>query len=62
MEEEKKKEAITTEENNNSKQEIAEDAKGLFQKIKEFLYELLDFRHDTDQEATMEAIKQDIPL
>ena len=63
MEEEiKKTEAALSEEVDRSKQEIANDAKGLFQKIKEFLYELLDFRNDTDQEATMEAIKQDIPL
>ena len=27
-----------------------------------FLFELLDFRHDTDHEATVEAIKTDIPF
>ncbi len=61
-EEIKKNEDVNSLENQNSKQEIAEDAKGLFQKIKDFLYELLDFRHDTDQEATINAITQDIPL
>ncbi|CAM1372700.1 conserved membrane hypothetical protein [Tenacibaculum litopenaei] len=43
-----------------SKQAVQEDAKGLFQSSKKFLVELLDFRHDTDQEATIEAIKGDI--
>ena len=46
----------------NQKEEIANDARGLFEKIKDFLYELLDFRNDTDQESTINAIKQDIPL
>jgi len=58
----KDNEALITNENNNSKQEIADDARGLFEKIKDFLYELLDFRNDTDQQATINAIKQDIPL
>ena len=35
------------------------DAKGLFASIK-ILVELLDFRHDTDREATISAIKADI--
>ncbi|CAM1361369.1 Uncharacterized hydrophobic domain-containing protein [Tenacibaculum sediminilitoris] len=43
-----------------SKQEIQQDAKGLWEKIKKFILELLDFRDDTDQEATIEAIKSDI--
>lgn len=63
MEEEiKKNEGIPSGEHNNSKQEIADDARGLYQKVKDFLYELLDFRNDTDQEATINAITQDIPL
>ncbi|MCG8182626.1 DUF389 domain-containing protein [Tenacibaculum piscium] len=45
-----------------SKQAIQEDAKGLWESIKKFLVELLDFREDTDQEATIEAIKVDIPF
>ncbi len=45
-----------------SKQEIQKEVKGLFQSIKKFLIELLDFRDDTDYQATIEAIKADIPL
>ena len=45
-----------------SKQAIQQDAKGLFQNLKIFLIELFDFREDTDQEATIEAIKADIPF
>ncbi|MCT4699601.1 DUF389 domain-containing protein [Tenacibaculum haliotis] len=45
-----------------SKQAIQEDAKGLWQSSKKFIIELLDFREDTDQEATIEAIKSDIPF
>lgn len=46
----------------NSKATIHQDAKGLWEKIKSFLYELLDFKHDTDQEATISAIKNDISI
>lgn len=46
----------------NSKATIQQDAKGLWEKIKNFLYELLDFKHDTDQEATISAIKNDISI
>ena len=45
-----------------SKQAVQDDAKGLWVSSKKFLIELLDFRHDTDQEATIEAIKVDIPF
>ncbi|WBX75504.1 DUF389 domain-containing protein [Tenacibaculum ovolyticum] len=45
-----------------SKQAVHEDAKGLWESSKRFIVELLDFRHDTDQEATIEAIKVDIPF
>jgi uncharacterized hydrophobic protein (TIGR00271 family) len=45
-----------------SKQDVQNDAKGLFESIKKFLVELFDFRHDTDHEATVEAIKADIPF
>ena len=41
---------------------VKADAKGLFTNIKLFLIELFDFRHDTDHEATLEAIKADIPF
>ncbi|MGC6526301.1 MAG: DUF389 domain-containing protein [Flavobacteriaceae bacterium] len=43
-----------------SKAAVKADAKGLFSSIKIFLVELLDFRHDTDREATISAIKADI--
>lgn len=45
-----------------SKQDVQKDAKGLFESIKRFLVELLDFRHDTDHATTIEAIKNDIPF
>lgn len=45
-----------------SKQAIKEDAKGLWASLKIFIVELLDFRHDTDRDATVAAIKADIPF
>jgi uncharacterized hydrophobic protein (TIGR00271 family) len=45
-----------------SKQNIQKDAKGLLDNLKKFLIELFDFREDTDHEATLEAIKTDIPF
>jgi len=41
---------------------VKQDAKGLFSSISTFLTELLDFRDDTDREATIAAIKADIPF
>ena len=46
----------------NSKTALKQDAKGLFFSLKIFLFELLDFRHDTDREATISAIKADISI
>ncbi|MEC8536513.1 MAG: DUF389 domain-containing protein [Bacteroidota bacterium] len=46
----------------NSKTALKQDAKGLFLSLKTFLFELLDFRHDTDREATISAIKADISI
>ena len=43
-----------------SKKNIQKDAFGLFESVKMFLIELFDFRHDTDHEATIAAIKADI--
>ena len=43
-----------------SKQEIKKDAQGLLASTKKFLNELLDFREDTDRDATIQAIKGDI--
>jgi uncharacterized hydrophobic protein (TIGR00271 family) len=42
------------------KEAVRKDAQGLFASIKTFLRELLDFRDDTDRDATIEAIKHDI--
>ena len=45
-----------------SKVEIKNEAKGLLESVKKYLRELLDFRDDTDHEATINAIKADIPF
>ncbi|WP_418511329.1 DUF389 domain-containing protein [Corallibacter sp.] len=45
-----------------SKEAVKKDAKGLLHSIKTFFRELLDFRDDTDRDATVEAIKSDIPF
>lgn len=45
-----------------SKEAVRKDAKGLWLSIKIFFSELLDFRDDTDRDATIEAIKGDIPF
>ncbi|MBT8244048.1 MAG: DUF389 domain-containing protein [Winogradskyella sp.] len=42
------------------KEAVKKDAKGLFQSVSGFLSELLDFREDTDRDATIAAIKADI--
>ncbi len=55
-------EEIKNEEIDKSKEAVKQDAKGLWESVKTFMNELLDFRHDTDQEATIEAIKNDIPF
>lgn len=55
-------EEIKKEEIDKSKEAVKEGAKGLWESIKSFMNELLDFRHDTDQEATIQAIKNDIPF
>ncbi|REG85167.1 DUF389 domain-containing protein [Winogradskyella sediminis] len=41
---------------------VKKDAQGLFASVKTFLNELLDFRDDTDRDATISAIKADIPF
>ena len=56
--EELKKDANVAE----SKENIKKDAQGLIANVKKFLKELLDFREDTDREATVQAIKNDIPF
>ncbi len=57
-EEETKKEQAVEE----KKEAVKQDAKGLFKSLKTFFVELLDFRDDTDRDATIEAIKGDIPF
>ena len=42
------------------KEAVRQDAKGLFGSVSSFLSELLDFRDDTDRDATITAIKTDI--
>ena len=43
-----------------SKKAVREEAQGLWESIKTFFSELLDFREDTDRDATLVAIKGDI--
>lgn len=45
-----------------NKDAIKKDAQGLVANVKKFLVELLDFRGDTDREATIAAIVADIPF
>ena len=45
-----------------SKDAFKKDAKGLVESTRKFLRDLLDFRQDTDRDATIEAIKNDIPF
>lgn len=45
-----------------SKEAVKKDAKGLWSNTKRFINELLDFRHDTDRDATIKAIEGDIPF
>ena len=45
-----------------SKEAVKKDAQGLFKSIKKFFSDLLDFREDTDRDATIQAIKGDIPF
>lgn len=52
----------TEKDNQQSKDAVRQDAKGLWQSLKIFMVELLDFRADTDRDATMQHIKNDIPF
>jgi uncharacterized hydrophobic protein (TIGR00271 family) len=45
-----------------TKEAVKKDARGLLQNLILFLKELLDFREDTDRDATIQAIKADIPF
>ena len=45
-----------------SKEAVKKDAEGLVKSIRQFLDDLLDFRDDTDRDATIQAIQNDIPF
>ena len=45
-----------------SKEAVKEDAKGLAKSSKNFVKDIFSFRQDTDRDATIEAIKADIPF
>ncbi|WP_452224091.1 DUF389 domain-containing protein [Lacinutrix chionoecetis] len=45
-----------------SKETVKKEAINFFDSVKQFFHDLLDFRHDTDRDATIEAIKADIPF
>lgn len=61
-EEQKQQEANKDKAVEEKKEAVKQDAKGLFTSIRTFLHELLDFRDDTDRDATITAIKADIPF
>jgi len=44
------------------KEAIVKDAKGLVSNSKQFLFGIFSFRKDTDRDATIDAIKADIPF
>ncbi|OIQ18822.1 DUF389 domain-containing protein [Lacinutrix sp. MedPE-SW] len=54
--------AIKDEAVKQSKETVKKDALSFYESVKKFFKELLDFRHDTDRDATIEAIKADIPF
>lgn len=45
-----------------SKEAVVKDAKGLLESLSNFLSGILGFQQDTDRDATIEAIKNDIPF
>lgn len=51
-----------TEVSQQRKEAVKQDAKGLLTSLKYFFIELLDFRDETDRDATVDAIKGDIPF
>ncbi|EMY80769.1 DUF389 domain-containing protein [Psychroflexus gondwanensis] len=64
MEDNNDKTSENTENDSNaeSSEKVKSSLKESYGSIKHFLYELLDISHDTDREATMEAILKDIPF
>jgi uncharacterized hydrophobic protein (TIGR00271 family) len=57
-EEQKAQEKIVEE----SKEAVVKDAKGLVYNLKQFLTGIFGFKQDTDRDATIDAIKADIPF
>jgi uncharacterized hydrophobic protein (TIGR00271 family) len=45
-----------------SREAVKQDARGLATSIRTFMKDLLDFRQDTDRDATINAIKADVPF
>lgn len=45
-----------------NKTAVKQEARSFFASITHFLYEIFNFRDDTDRDATIEAIKNDIPF
>lgn len=45
-----------------NKAAVKQEAKSFFASIRQFLHEIFNFRDDTDRDATIEAIKNDIPF
>ena len=46
----------------NEERDMSQEAHGIWQRIKQFVSELLDIRRDTDRDSTIEAVKKDIPF
>lgn len=62
MEENSNKDNIAPVAGESKEEEVKRDFKGLFASTKNFLYDLLDIRPNTDQDATKAAIIADIPF
>ena len=58
----KAQEAEKTQAVEETKEAVKKDAKGLIGSVRSFFVQLLGFAHDTDRDATIEAIKGDIPF
>lgn len=55
-------EETTTDNVEQTKEAVVKDAKGLVESLKSFFFEVFSFKQDTDRDATIEAIKNDIPF
>lgn len=61
-EEEKQQKQNTQQKIEESKEAVMQDAKGFAKSSKSFIREIFSFREDTDRDATINAIKADIPF